>query len=94
MSNTQHTTGPWLNDGEAVSAFPDPENSKTYIAPICTMDVDWTPETVAANARLIACAPELLDALRELEESTDWTWDNPYRVKARAVIAKATGGDE
>lgn len=40
---------------------------------------------------LIAAAPDLLEALRELEESTDWVWDNRARVKARAAIAKATG---
>lgn len=45
-----------------------------------------------ANARLIAAAPDLLDALKELldqdEHGEDEIW---VRNKARAAIAKATG---
>lgn len=61
---TNHTPGPWINDGAEISALPDPENSQSYIAPICVMDSEWHPDTAAANARLIAAAPELLVALR------------------------------
>ena len=51
-----------------------------------------------ANARLIAAAPELLEALRELLEDTQHAnhdcGDLSYCPvsKARAAIAKATGG--
>jgi hypothetical protein len=50
-------------------------------------------EQAAANARLIAAAPDLLDALQTMPQSmsaTDeeyWAWVD----KARAAIDKATG---
>jgi len=56
---------------------------------------------VEANARLIAAAPELLAALEELERLTVWVGgQNPVhdaiesaKRKARAAIARATGGN-
>jgi len=47
------------------------------------------PDEIAANARLISAAPELLEALK-------WAVDNPnddayWIEQARAAIAKATG---
>lgn len=54
----------------------------------------------AANARLIAAAPDLLEALEELLAGVDrlpprepWDEDGPVIKKARAALAKATGGD-
>ena len=46
-----------------------------------------------ADARLIAAAPELLKALETLERLAGLPsmQDDPARVKARAVIAKARG---
>lgn len=48
-----------------------------------------------ANARLISAAPELLDALKEIIDAADgggWKAIDPSFGKARAAIAKATGG--
>jgi hypothetical protein len=67
---TTHTPGPWINDGDSVSALVDPENSATYIAPICDIDNGWAEETQQANAALIAAAPELLQALESLHDAT------------------------
>jgi len=53
-----------------------------------------------ANARLIAAAPDLLDALRELTiaaEAAGWDVDAdnaPILKAARAALAKATGDEE
>jgi hypothetical protein len=58
-------------------------------------------EENAANARLIAAAPDLLAALRDVLEVLEWKlhpeWDGSATPesaigKARAAIAKATGG--
>ena len=50
-----------------------------------------------ANARLIASAPELLEALREAfnafaHDADGPVWADSTIAKARAAIAKATGG--
>jgi hypothetical protein len=65
----KHTPGPWINDGREIAGRPDPENSQTYIAPICKMDEEWAPEIAAANARLIAAAPMLFRRLEELHKA-------------------------
>jgi hypothetical protein len=66
----KHTPGPWINDGDSVSALVDPDNSVTYIAPICVIDNKWLDEITKANAALIAAAPELLQALESLRDAT------------------------
>lgn len=46
-----------------------------------------------ANARLIAAAPELLEALQDMVESYQYeaSMENPSLLKARDAIAKALG---
>ncbi len=55
-----------------------------------------TRDEAEANARLIAAAPELLEALNSMDSNGDWggtDWCVPADVwrAARAAIAKATG---
>ena len=99
MTDTQHTPGPWhicevsaaLNrsplirdaQGMALAETFRPNNSQAS-----QINRD-------ANARLIAAAPEILDALAEMLADAD-TLQEPYRneavcERARAAIAKATG---
>ena len=93
------TSASWINDGNTISAQVDPAHP-SYIAPVCFLDDDWSPEIVAANARLIAAAPELLAVLRSIEAKADYGKDNPRRQTdilfdilelARDAIEKATG---
>ena len=50
------------------------------------------PGSAEANARLIAAAPELLEALEEMYRICNISSDEaPHRVKARAAILKAKG---
>ena len=87
---TKHTPGPWVADGSEIT-------TETWVCGadgkrICTMRpsfADWS------NARLIAAAPELLealmDALKDLEALSQWDNASACARKARAAIAKATG---
>ena len=64
---SKHTPGPW-----AVSSterrYVREVNGKRYVAS-CTDSQDYrTYEEAEANARLIACAPEMLEALKDAAE--------------------------
>lgn len=107
MNRATHTPGPWKYDG---SSDPLPHDKccsaeriaagGVTIAEVATCEDDTCPGVSEgwANARLIAAAPELLAACRELLE---WTRDEyqsevnedalgPVWRAARAAIAKAT----
>jgi len=70
---TGHTPGPWfvMRDGfgikKGVEALcePGPDGEARWL-PVCTMEKDWDAQTVQANARLIAAAPDMLEVLEEL----------------------------
>lgn len=90
--NTQHTPGPWIAQG--LSIF-DGQNS-TPLAQVYERFYrrgDERPacerEGAAANARLIAAAPELLDACLKVANDPYTTCQCAEVV--RAAIAKATG---
>lgn len=72
---SKHTPGPWTADvesgtGDYVVWGPGPPGSKTaFVANIGTSPGEPIAFDVAkANARLIAAAPEMLAALKELRE--------------------------
>lgn len=96
----QHTPGPWV-------VYPETDGTEIYA-------VDWEPglpirqfiarpargDNWIANGRLIAAAPDLLAALKEVMgwinnwepeflQDDDWP---AAAERARAAIAKATGG--
>jgi hypothetical protein len=86
MTNTQHTPGPWRIGDAGFTVFGPPKPGAL-------------PETIApvknrANARLIAAAPELLEALEALldrDPAPPLEKIGAVYVNARAAIAKATG---
>lgn len=99
--NTKHTPGQWLIDGVEPKSFVYALNQQGYnrfwahvqggnTAPM----EQTTVEEVEANARLIAAAPDLLEALKHC---VDWlnaagiAQSMPVQKQARAAIAKATG---
>lgn len=86
---TQHTPGPWsirTGGGQPIEVIP-PINIR---GTICELDNE-------ANARLIAAAPELLEALTALLTCTELNMDDMEQEtreligQAQAVILKATG---
>ena len=107
-----HTSGPWffspdrpreigISKGHDVAA----ESGENIAIVLLTSDI--TSAEVTANARLIAAAPRLLEALQEAEEYFDQRADAEYfpsaaapignaemtiLVGVRAAIAEATGG--
>ena len=99
----QHTPGPWFHaHRKGNDAMFRTEVFSEQHGGIATCD--WTPKHCGngvtatyreANARLIAAAPDLLDALIELNSvsARGFLYDDPARVKARTAIAKATGSE-
>jgi hypothetical protein len=94
---SQHTPGPWfvVNIGAddepmmSVKAARIAGQEPRHEVAICATG-DSPQEMEDANARLIAAAPELLEALEMLmdEATTD---QNLAAIKALAAIAKARG---
>lgn len=106
MSNAPHTPGPWhVNDteahGEACSYAAVIIGAESVGSPcVASLEFGGTIETdsatTKANARLIATAPELLEACEQAEYWLAEELRNPGQAKPkailkalRAVIAKA-----
>jgi len=90
----QHTPGPWsrtVSRNQAATYTRVGAGDYGAIAECAGMQPN--PEENAANARLIAAAPALLDCLRDMVctrcETTDGT-AHPWCDRARQVIAQAT----
>jgi len=89
---SKHTPGPWVAQGRYIGV----KGHMSYIGECGDQNGNWTNEPMAvANARLIAAAPDLLEALKSLIDM-----DIAYKrgpvvedavTKARAAIAKAQG---
>lgn len=82
---SEHTPGPWTTDrrnGRVVIS------GETLVA---TAFLQEEPTVARENARLIAAAPELLEALKEVIEDGLKTNMESWITKANKAIAKATG---
>jgi hypothetical protein len=101
-----HTPGPWTQAGAQIAAFGEAAaNICTVSSPRSSAWVGAAPVEVGdpdfdeayANARLIAAAPALLAALKELhrldtaiaeDRATERDWDEAFR-RSKAVVARA-----
>ena len=96
-NKTQHTPGPWHSQrphGSDIPVWGVDEKSRGCVA-LVNMSAERATEA-AANARLIAAAPEMYEALKALVESLDWEAKRSGTTyagheDARAAIAKAEG---
>lgn len=97
---SKHTPGPfthevWPDDFRGTGAiWADPNEHgelKERVAQVQFLGSDRIAE-FEANCRLFAAAPELLEALKELVNSTN-AKQNAMWNRARAAIAKAEGGE-
>ena len=100
MKKLKHTKGPWLVstiDGEDCLMVGGGDGSEV----VADIRTHWPDAQVEANAHLIASAPELLEALRQLHamhrafsNNDNWTsLDDEARSLAEAAIAHAEGRD-
>lgn len=92
-----HTAGPW-----SVAEYGDGDSLVIHAGEdwrVCFMATPGSSpramETIEANARLIAAAPDLLEALKEIERicggASNFTGESVIAAKARAALAKAEG---
>lgn len=89
MKNVKHTPGPWTvgyNDNQCVYS------DYRQVASVQCNQKEWE-----ANARLIAAAPELLEALKEVLAWASYGVPNARKEQMRkavgGAIAKAEGRD-
>ncbi len=96
--NAKHTPGPWIVSDSSEGLCITMEHG-VRIAELYGVPSGRAPETPEANARLIAAAPELLEALRLMlipvdalgNHGGEWGYSSRHAQAARAAILKATG---
>ena len=97
-NDARHTPGPW----KAVEAAYNPkgwlwvQNGPGALLADVHQNVNIPLDARNANARLMAAAPELLEALQEIITAADgegWNQLDAGFTKARAAVAKALGND-
>lgn len=88
---TKHTPGPW-------AVYQSRGNSRLRVMSdavpydVATMNHAGNDEAEAANAHLIAAAPEMLDALRYMVANAEAEgWSGLMLGDARTAISKAEG---
>lgn len=94
MIEMKHTPGPWKHDGEIIySGNYTLNNGWTNHATIAKVEdrANWE-----ANARLIAAAPDLLDALKKISKELSTSNDRMKMIETiealtNSAIAKAGG---
>lgn len=91
-----HTPGPWHIQDDHGKRWIETNGNDDTIAEIHRrrrMGSVYSCEEADANARLIAAAPDLLEALEEFMAHGEQAFGHDFEVmvKARAAIAKARG---
>ena len=111
MNESKHTPGPWTVHDASLggTGYVVHEICSSDERTIATLETDckdderddWSPVAIAANAQLMASAPDLLEALGKIAQAAERNaphLSNPahrstmewFGRKARAAIAKAT----
>ena len=88
---TKHTPGPWSYNRDEGGCHGHVISTSDYIVAELPDFGDGAAPHTEANARLIAAAPELLDALKVAIATSDPS-QHKWVAEARAAIAKAERG--
>ena len=91
---SSHTPGPWkvCGDLRSVCSLQGPEWNARRSRNICRMqDARLTKETQEANARLIAAAPDLLEALKNILDCKRCVICDEAKSEVLKAINKAGG---
>jgi len=90
---TQHTPGPWAIETDRDAGHSNHQRHHIFaiVGGGNRLAVCCYKQNEEANARLIAAAPDLLEALKEALEIGDL---EGWCIRARAAIAKAEGRSE
>ena len=98
MKEFQGTPGPWIADKTSRAVGPvshDDDQSYGILIPVAWVEFDQDEWIQASNQRLIAAAPELLEALQKmLSKAYKQNWNDAYPEEiqsAQAAINKALG---
>ena len=94
MKEFQGTPGPWIADKTSRAVGPvshDDDQSYGILIPVTWVEFDQDVEIQASNQRLIAAAPELLEALIKLVDIVDDMVHGPSTDAAHSAINKALG---
>lgn len=91
-----HTPGPWFTSQPHGTIYIEARLQGSTLQEIASCGPTETPEQREANARLIAAAPELLEALEDLYEAYGRStasddWNAEATRKAAAAIQRAGG---
>ena len=100
MPEAKYTPGPWVASTDAIGVVfipgdnPDGRHPET----VAVVQMPRGSEETAANAQLIAAAPEMLAALQKIVQvykgtAVHMSYMAPLVAEARAAIANATGAD-
>lgn len=93
--NGAHTPGPWsalpLNDEDDFDVMTASVLVHNGRGTFTAQALGHTSKEVVANARLIAAAPELMEALRAIVEDRYVEKLGSLKLRARTAIAKAEG---
>lgn len=89
----KHTPGPWQFYADVPSTDPNWHivTNASRMRVLANVHIEPGNEVDLANAKLIAAAPELLDALKLAEQWLEgWASAEPELAIVRVAIAKAT----
>lgn len=85
---SKHTPGPWVIDNVGDIATSDPKVVGNIVC-LQPEDYEESMQYWPGNQRLIAAAPELLEALRVVREHIEYGLFNDARARIDAALKKA-----